>query len=37
MGAGFKSKLAAHCMRADYSWARPGQDYLDVYEHIRHK
>ena len=29
--------LAANCMRADYSWARPGQEYLDIYEHIRHK
>ena len=31
------AKLAANCMRADYSWARPGQEYLDIYEHIRHK
>ena len=30
-------QLAASCMGADYSWARPGQDYLDIYEHIRHK
>ncbi len=30
-------ELAANCMRADYSWARPGQDYLDIYEYIRHK
>jgi starch synthase len=29
--------LAATCMRADYSWARPGQDYLDIYQHIRNK
>ncbi len=29
--------LAAAGMRADYSWARPGQDYLDIYEYIRHK
>jgi starch synthase len=28
--------LAATCMRADYSWARPGQDYLDIYQDIRH-
>jgi starch synthase len=27
--------LAANCMRTDYSWARPGQDYLDIYEQIR--
>jgi starch synthase len=26
--------LAATCMRADYSWARPGQDYLGIYQHI---
>jgi len=24
-------ELAATCMRADYSWTRPGQDYLDIY------
>jgi starch synthase len=24
-------------MRADHSWAQPGQDYLNIYEHIRHK
>ncbi len=30
-------KLVANCMRADYSWARPGQEYLDIYEYIRHK
>ena len=30
-------ELAATCMRADYSWTRPGQDYLDIYEYIRHK
>jgi starch synthase len=28
-------QLAATCMRADYSWARPGQDYLDIYHQIR--
>ena len=28
-------ELAATCMRADYSWARPGQDYLDIYQHIQ--
>ena len=30
-------ELVAACMRADYSWARSGQDYLDIYEYIRHK
>jgi starch synthase len=30
-------QLAASCMRADYSWARPGQEYLEIYQHIRHK
>ena len=30
-------ELAANCMRADYSWARPGQEYLEIYEFIRHK
>jgi len=29
-------ELAATCMRADYSWAGPGQDYLDIYQDIRH-
>ena len=29
--------LAANCMAADYSWARPAQEYLDIYQHIRHK
>jgi starch synthase len=29
-------ELAANCMRADYSWARPGREYLDIYQHIRH-
>lgn len=24
-------------MRVDRSWARPGQDYLNIYEYIRHK
>ena len=23
--------------RADRSWARPGQDYLNIYDYIRHK
>jgi starch synthase len=29
--------LMVNAMRADHSWARPGQHYLDIYEHIRHK
>jgi starch synthase len=29
--------LQLNGMRIDRSWARPGQDYLDVYEHIRHE
>ena len=27
-------RLAMVCMRTDYSWAQPGQDYLDIYHHI---
>jgi hypothetical protein len=27
----------ANCILADYLWARPGQEYLDIYEYIRHK
>jgi len=27
-------ELAANCMRADYSWARPGADYLNIYQDI---
>jgi len=30
-------KLAATCMRADYSWDRPARDYLHIYRWIRHK
>jgi starch synthase len=30
-------ELQLHGMRADHSWARPAQDYLNIYEHIRHK
>ncbi len=30
-------ELMANAMRTDYSWARPGQDYLNIYEYIRHK
>jgi starch synthase len=29
--------LMVHGMRHDYSWARPGQDYINIYEHIRHR
>lgn len=29
--------LMVNAMRADYSWARPGQDYLNIYDYIRHK
>ena len=29
--------LMANAMRTDYSWARPGQDYLNINEYIRHK
>jgi len=31
------SELAQRGMRADYSWNRPGTDYLNIYEMIRHK
>jgi starch synthase len=24
-------------MNYDFSWNHPGQDYLNIYEHIRHK
>ena len=27
-------QLAAACMLTDYSWARPGQEYLDIYQLI---
>ncbi len=30
-------ELQLHGMRTDHSWARPAQDYLNIYEHIRHK
>jgi starch synthase len=30
-------QLMVDSMRTDYSWARPGQDYLNIYHHIRHK
>ena len=29
--------LQLNGMRADRSWAKPGQDYLDIYQSIRHK
>ena len=32
---GFR-ELIANCMRADYSWNRPGADYLDIYRDIQH-
>jgi starch synthase len=30
-------KLRVNGMRYDYSWKHPGQEYLDIYEYIRHK
>ncbi len=30
-------QLMVNAMRRDYSWARPGHDYLNIYEYIRHK
>ena len=30
-------ELMVNGMRADYSWNHPGQNYLNVYEHIRDK
>jgi starch synthase len=30
-------ELALNGMRTDHSWAGPAQDYLNIYEHIRHK
>ena len=30
-------QLMAACMRSDYSWARPGMDYVNIYDYIRHK
>jgi starch synthase len=29
--------LMLNGMRVDYSWKNPGQDYLNIYEHIRNK
>ena len=28
--------LMLNGMRSDRSWARPGQDYLNIYDYIRH-
>ena len=28
--------LAVNGMRTDYSWSRPGREYLDIYEQIQH-
>ena len=33
---GFR-QLMLNAMRVDRSWARPGQDYLNIYDYIRHK
>jgi starch synthase len=30
-------ELAQNGMRHDYSWSRPGEDYIRIYEHIRHR
>ncbi|MGB9187122.1 MAG: glycogen synthase [Methylovirgula sp.] len=30
-------KLMLNGMRYDYSWNQPGQHYVNIYEHIRHK
>jgi starch synthase len=30
-------ELQLNGMRTDHSWAGPGADYLNIYEHIRHK
>ncbi|MBF0421537.1 MAG: glycosyltransferase, partial [Magnetococcales bacterium] len=30
-------KIRATCMRTDYSWNYPGQDYLKIYDFIRHR
>jgi len=30
-------ELQLNGMRTDHSWAGPGTDYLNIYEHIRHK
>lgn len=30
-------ELMLNGMRADYSWSEPGQHYLNIHEHVRHK
>ena len=30
-------ELMKNAMRADYSWKNPGQDYLNIYHHIRNR
>ena len=30
-------ELAVNGMRSDHSWGPAGQDYVNIYEHIRHK
>ena len=30
-------ELMANGMRNDHSWGRPGQDYVNIYHHIRHQ
>lgn len=30
-------QLMVNCMNQDHSWAAAGQDYLNIYEYIRHK
>jgi starch synthase len=30
-------RLMTNGMSYDYSWNSPGQDYVNIYEHIRHK
>jgi hypothetical protein len=29
--------LMLNGMRADRSWAHPGREYLNIYEHVKHK
>jgi starch synthase len=29
--------IVTNCMRADYSWTRPGREYVDIYQKIQHK
>ena len=29
--------LMVNGMRTDYSWQNPGQDYVNIYDYIRHK